>query len=383
MYFQPLDDKGECVGIYQNGELHFGTLPDNIKRTWKYADFLEDKEIEYASLYVLNKSLSDVCPDNLIDTWTNIENKLKAFYRSFILAKINLDEVCFFDLVPHQFLIEYCDIKNKITEYIFDTYEKPNNYDFLVDLTKSLSKIKRRKLNLNNNKAFIKKINIPASFCKFKIDGTVTGRLTTEKNSFPILTLKREHRDIIEPTNDVFIELDYNAAELRTFMILAGTKPPFEDMHSWNARELLKTSDRDYAKKIFFSWLYDENKTNNNLETIYNRQYVKQMYWSNGFVKTIFGRQIESDEKHALSYIIQSTTADLVLRQLIKIDNLLKDTESFIAFTIHDSIVIDLKHKDRHIIPKLLEVFSNTELGKYMVNLKIGKDYGDLKEIKL
>ena len=45
MYFQTLDDKGECVGVYKNGELHFNNLPEGMERTWKYAEYLEIKEL--------------------------------------------------------------------------------------------------------------------------------------------------------------------------------------------------------------------------------------------------------------------------------------------------------------------------------------------------
>ena len=38
MYFQTLDDKGECVGVYKDGKLYFQDLPTGLERTWKYAE---------------------------------------------------------------------------------------------------------------------------------------------------------------------------------------------------------------------------------------------------------------------------------------------------------------------------------------------------------
>ena len=107
------------------------------------------------------------------------------------------------------------------------------------------------------------------------------------------------------------------------------------------------------------------------------------MYWSGGLVETMFGREIEADDKHALNYIIQSTTADLVLRQVIKINNFLKDKLSFIAFTIHDNIVLDIPDEERYIIPEMIEIFSDTTLGRFMVNVKAGKDFGNLRTLNL
>ena len=107
------------------------------------------------------------------------------------------------------------------------------------------------------------------------------------------------------------------------------------------------------------------------------------MYWDGENVKTMFGREIEADRKHALNYIIQSTTADLVLRQVIKVHDMLRDKQSFIAFTIHDNIVLDMTDEERYNIPMMIEEFSNTQLGKFLVNVKAGKDFGNLRTLNL
>ena len=395
MYFQTLDDKGECVGVYKDGKLYFEDLPEGLKRTWKYAEYLEESDVEYASIWCGNRSIDDVWPDVLVDDWLAVEGKLKAFYRSFVLAKVDMNENCFFDLVPKQFLLEYCEMRNKITQYVFEKYEKPQNYDFMVDLTKVLTKIKHQRLNIDvsslSDRAHLPKFRQAAKkyaqidpYCRYNINGTKTGRLTTQKNSFPIMTMDKDFRSIVKPTNDWFVELDFNAAELRTLMALGGSEMPLEDIHGWNARNLFNTrTTREEAKQGFFSWLYDENKINPNLSKVYDRDKVREMYWDGENVKTMFGREIEADRKHALNYIIQSTTADLVLRQVIKIHDMLRDMKGFIAFTIHDNIVLDLPDEERYTIPMMIEKFSDTELGKFFVNVKAGKDFGNLKDLNL
>ena len=337
MYFQTLDDKGECVGVYKDGELYFNDLPQGMERTWKYAEYLEESDVEYASLYGGNRSLNDVCPAFLIDDWVAVEDKLKAYYRSFVLAKVNMDENCFFDLVPRTFLLEYCEIRNKITQYVFENYEKPQNYDFMVDLTKVLARIRHQKLNIDvsslSKQAYLAKFRKAMKkfaqidpFCRYNIDGTNNGRLTTQKASFPIMTMDKDFRSIVRPTNGWFVELDFNAAELRTLMALGGAETPLEDIHDWNMHNLFNAGvTREEAKQKFFSWLYDENKTSPRLSKYYDRDKVREMYWDGQVVKTMFGREIEADRSHALNYIIQSTTADLVLRQVVKIHDMLRD----------------------------------------------------------
>jgi len=388
MYFQTLDDKGECVGVYKNGKLYFKNLPDGMERTWKYANYLEKSNVEYASLYCGNRGLNDVCPSYLIDEWIEVEAKIKAHYRSFVAAKVSLEENCFFDLVPEKQLIDYCEVRNQITQYVFKNFKKPENYDFLVDLTKVLAKIRHQKLNIDpsavEGRANIQKYTDLSPYCRYNIAGTKTGRLSAERGSFPILTMRKEHRSVVKPTNDFFVELDINAAELRTLMSLGGSPLPLEDIHAWNSTNLMQAgTTRSEAKQRLFSWLYDEEKENKAFSAVYGRDKVRSKYWDGEKVKTIFGKVIEADRKHALSYIVQSTTAELVLRQMIEVNKRLEGRESFIAFTIHDNIVLDIPYEERYIIPEMIEVFSNTPLGKFLINVKAGKDFGNLKELNL
>jgi hypothetical protein len=51
-------------------------------------------------------------------------------------------------------------------------------------------------------------------YISYDIYGSVTGRLTTKPNSFPILILKKEIADIVVPKNDAFIQFDFNGAEI-------------------------------------------------------------------------------------------------------------------------------------------------------------------------
>ena len=46
-------------------------------------------------------------------------------------------------------------------------------------------------------------------------------------------------------------------------------------------------------------------------------------------------------------------------------------------------IVLDIHAEDRYKIPDLKEVFQNTKLGRFRANVKAGKTYGTMKEIKL
>lgn len=392
MIFLSLDDKGECVGTYCNGELHFNSqLPPTFSKTWKYYPFLNNYKIDYANLYVSGRELDEVCPDMYRDDWTTLNNKAKAFIRSFVEAKVSLKENCFYDLIPKQFLIDYSQIKCDIVQYIFNNIKKPENYEFILQLEKLITHIKYKKLNLDKDMLrddlsdprtlqFYKKLDSMNTQIEYSQFSSRTGRLTTAENSFPILQLKKDYRKIIKPNGDFFLELDYNAAEVRTFLSLSGKEQPHEDIHEWN-KKAFGFASRDEAKKEFIAWLYGARSAHDKyFRKIYDTAAIKN-YWDGKYIKNIFGRIIESDDFHTINYVVQSTTADLVLRQALKINDILKSTQSEIAFIIHDSIIIDMKKQDKSKINSIINAYCDTQLGKYRCSAKIGANFGEMKKI--
>jgi DNA polymerase I-like protein with 3'-5' exonuclease and polymerase domains len=46
---------------------------------------------------------------------------------------------------------------------------------------------------------------------------------------------------------------------------------------------------------------------------------------------------------------------------------------------VHDSIVLDVPFDEKNRIKEIVEIFENTKLGKFKVNINIGKNLGELK----
>lgn len=393
MLFQALDNKQECIGVYHAGELYFDQLPEGLTKTWSVSG-LDLKDIEYAHIYSGGKSMMEACPENLKIKWENLNYKFKAYLKSFKHAKISLHEHCFFDLVPHRFLLEYYSVADKITEHVLETHEKPENYDFLVELTKFTNQLSRNRLLLDQDslrpymanlqaRNFWRKFETVSPYIRYNPFGTVTGRLSTLSNSFPILTLPKELRTVVKPKNDWLVEIDYNAAELRTLLALSGKEQPKEDLHEWNRTNVYKdVSTREDAKKRIFSWLYNPNSNDKSSSRIYERNKVKTKYFDGSHVMTDFGRKIKCEDRVALNYIIQSTTSDLVMDKVIEINKMLKNTDSNIMFCMHDSFVVDLCNKDKSMLKEILKTFSDTRYGEYKVNLSIGRDFNEMKEVQ-
>jgi hypothetical protein len=230
----------------------------------------------------------------------------------------------------------------------------------------------------------LKKLNAVRNTVSYNQHGSVTGRLTLDKGSFPILNLPKNFRKVLKPRNDFLVEFDYNAAELRTMLALMEMEQPQEDIHNWNIRHIFKDGcSREEAKKRVFGWLYNPQSQDDLLNKAYNRDEVLSKYWDGTRVTTPFGRVIEAGEHYALNYLIQSTTSDLVLEQVLKVSEFIEETPSKIVFLIHDSFVLDIPAESRYNIPEIKNIFASNRFGEYRVGVRVGKDFGSMKEIKV
>lgn len=392
MIFQLMDNKTECVGVYLRNKFVYDQIPSGVSKTWAWSRHLDGRDIDYAQLWVGGKQIDDVCPDHLSTRWAASQGLLKSHFKSFMTAGMNMEDVCFYDLVPEKHLQHYFDTKNEITEWVFENVEKPKNYSFLKETFGNLRQLATHPVNLNmvglyadseedqKAKHLYQQFEGKPIYVDYDIFGTVTGRLTTKRGSFPILNLKKELKHHVKPTNDVFLELDFNAAEVRTLLALQGIEQPEEDIHEWNIKNIFKQEmSREEAKQKLFAWLYNPESTSIDSE-VYDRQSILKRHYAEEQITTPYGRTIAAPSAKALNYLLQSTSSDNTIDRFNKISRFLIPTRSHVAAVVHDSVIIDLHSDDKGIIPQLKQIFENTKLGKFKVNVSLGKDLGNLRE---
>jgi hypothetical protein len=400
VYFQTLDDKKECIGVYHGEELHFDRYPQNLSKTWKASSSVRNKKIDYAWVFSKGTDLENACPEDLRPEYKRLSRKFKAYIKAFNIANVPMDELCFFDLVPQTFLLDWCELKNQISHHVFENYEKPAAYDHLVKVHELLVDISNQKLNLNLDgcrglfvssrlRPMATKMLETNPYIHYNLYGTVTGRLTTLNTGFSLLTIDKKLRKIIKPNNDWFVSFDYNGADVRTFLALVGEEQPQEDIHEWNAGNLFggamsgkRIMDREEAKIAFFSWLYNpKDKTYDN--GLYNREKALSKYLFGTAIINPFGRKIEVVDGRALNYLIQSTTNDLTMERAVAISKLLEGRTSYVSHLVHDEVVVDFSDEDRDLLPVLKKTFSQTKVGNFLTNVTAGKDYFDMSELKI
>jgi hypothetical protein len=364
MYFQTLQNK-----VFLQGQV-IDYIPKSANKTWEFNPKHNQSSAKYGIVLTEGQSLSEVCPTTLSKEWEECQKRMKAFLKSFQHVGCDPTKMNVHTIFPFELINKYFTLKQKICQHVFETFEEKENNDLMTGIYGLCSKIAEKDLNINlSNIPFHlrKKFEGVPTRVKYNPFKSVTGRLTTKKGSFPILTLKKELRGLVEPYRACFVELDFNAAELRTFLALAEQEQPEGDLHSWIAEEVFGGEfTREKSKQKTFAWFYNPEKENKALEKIFNRKKILQRWYKDGIITTPFGRKIEADQHHALNYLIQSTTSDLFMEQVLKIDKMLEGRRSDVAFTIHDSLVIDFDLEDMEI-----------------TNIAGGRNFGQMKEMDI
>ena len=376
MILQTLDIKDNCTGIYHDGEFLLSDFAETARSydiAWKHSPALQDENYRYLYISLRDEDLSPYCSDP--ELFMTYRKKMEAHQKAAVNAKVSMVDTCFFDLLPEHQLVKWFALREKAMQNLAENTKKEDDYDILHKAHVLTSEIAHQDIMFEGKRGRV----------LYNIFGSATGRLTTRRGSVPIMTLKKEQRSSIEPVNDAFVEYDLNAAEVRTLMALSGREQPQEDIHAWVTKNVFNSKiERSKAKVELFAWLYNPSSSESRFDEFFSRQIFRDFFAPEDQVlRTPFGRKLIVDERKAQNYLLQSTTSDIVLQNAYKIMKMLKDRKSKIAFTLHDSIIVDASKQDADILRDIKTQFEETPWGPFMSTCKIGKNFGTLKELAL
>jgi hypothetical protein len=357
--FQTIKSRGKLHFFYDGG---FHDVPPKGGATY---DFHPSLDTTFAEL------LCEGSPDRFINVshFEDTKNTLKLHLTVLKKAKVNLVLNDWYNLVPRAVLTNYLETKNEMTSRLVQLIPETESYRILKGLGSLLHEIGQRKA-------------YEEQAVKYSMLKSKTGRLTTAKGSFPILTMKKEERSILKPKAGIFLSLDFNAFDVRVLMALCGHAQPLGDPHQWHCDEVFKIDDRAEAKRRYFAWLFNPQASDPILEEIYDRHRLLDRYYKDGVVTTPYGKKIEADDFHALSYLVQSSAASLFFEQVLKVRETLKGHPSAIVFLLHDEVIIDLSGLDKDWVSTLGTIYSDTRFGVFPVRTKVGRNLGEMKKVK-
>lgn len=205
----------------------------------------------------------------------------------------------------------------------------------------------------------------PIIYDRFK---TLTGRLTV--NSGPqILTLKREHRDLlVSDTGGCIVSVDFAALEARVLLYEAGRRCDEPDLYGMIARDL--GYDRKAVKAAVISELYGSSKyalgkvlgiegkeLNSfvrrvkayfNTRELLNR--IKAQFFETGHIINRYGRPVLIDDPmdHIfINYYAQSSGVDVTLLGFsLLVEHLARECPGVRPlYLLHDALILDVPLK--------------------------------------
>ena len=373
---QTLDMQQKCNGAYVNNRFHKEPDPNffkNFNLAWKHSPLLREEDYTYLFILLRGSDLSEYSQDK--NEYEICRSKIEAQAKAAKSAKIDLTGECFFDLIPDHILKKWFFLRDQSLQNLINVRPPQEDYEILHKAHVLASNISMQNITFDNSN---KKV-------LYNIFGSATGRLTTKKGSVPVLTLKKEQRGLLTPQNDAFVELDLNAAEVRMLLALSGQEQPQGDIHEWVATSVFDNKiPRAQAKTELFAWLYNPSSSKSRLDQIFSREIFRDFYsFEKNILTTPFGRKLPVEERKAQNYLLQSTTSDQVIENAYKIQKMLCGKKSTIAFTMHDSIILDMSQEDAIILKDLKKTFEKTRWGNFLSTCKIGRTFASLKEITI
>ena len=378
MILQTLDINKNCLGVFCEGKLFFekGEVAKKISSTkfaWKHSPILEEERHKYLFLHAKQRPLQQFSSNS--DEFAQAENTLNYQSKALKSARVDMNGECLFEAIPEFQVEKYFTLREEALFNVLELENSPPDYEILHEAHVLASTISKQEVLFNQKKRKI----------SYNIFGSATGRLTTEKGSLPILSLNKEQRSLVKPNNDLFLEIDFNAAEVRTLLALSENPQPPGDIHEWVSKEVYKGRlSREESKIKLFSWLYNFSSSDIELSKFFSRQIFRDFYCSEKNVLTTpFGRELKVEERKAQNYLLQSTTSDIVIENAYKIIKLLKEKKTKLAFTLHDSIVLDMAKEDSKMVRKIKEIFDTTKWGVFSSTCKLGKDFGNMRRIEI
>lgn len=343
--------------------------------TWEYNEtldqFIDRDKIIYLSLIYNKNDFQHLIPNSLFNEFKEIKRELKVHYD--IYNQVFCETISFSEYLNSslhdRYLSVYFQIIQELITPITDDYQNK------LMAQRICNRINKYNINLTEK-------NLGWNTKIFSNPFTKLGRLNTSNGSFSIFSLKKEQKSKIIPNNDLFLEFDYNAMDLRTLYGLSGMEQVKEDLHEVMMRKYFPSLTRDEYKHEIFKILYSGQELDNFPVSI---TALKKKFYDGKFIHTPFGKIIECDEFHFLSYLSQSCSASLFIEQVHAMISALKKIglDNCFAFTVHDSIMFDVKYEQLESILNLKFVLEETRWGTYRMKQKIGKNYGNLIDYRI
>ena len=263
----------------------------------------------------------------------------------------------------------------------------------------------------------------------FKQNFARTGRLSSTEPNLQNIPVRDEEgkkiRKAFLPCNDCFLSADYSQIELRILAHISGSKELQEafirdqDIHTKVASDIYNVKEsevtkkmRSTAKAVIFGIVYgisgyglgenleiSQKEAKEFIEKYYElypgvKKYMDEIVKEailNGAVRTLFNRRRtipelnsprymirQMGERIALNTPIQGTSADIIKKAMVEIDQKFKEEniKTKVVLQVHDELIFDVVKEEKEKVESIVKDIM-THTITLDVPLKVSADYGE------
>ena len=312
----------------------------------------------------------------------NIEDILPDYYYEEYKS---LEEESFKEISDIDSEFGYIDIFNK-KQRIFESLCKAKINGIVYIAFKEVEKNETLLSNLNS----FKPTNGFCKVAKYNQSKTITGRLTTLKNSPNILTLPSRHRKIFKSRWDKgsLFQIDFKTLEPRVIRKI-NKRSESDDIYLELSNKFDFVIDRIVIKRAIISVLYGKttpiegiskeksdlilNKVNEyfDINNIFN---ISKIRYADGCRRNFYGKPIwnikEDNKNKIVNNYIQSTAVDVALLYFSELCDKLDMNLCKPLFIIHDALICDVNEDYKDTFFKIVnEGFNCPRLGHFPVEI--------------
>jgi hypothetical protein len=384
VYVKPFDDKGYilCVNHTESLGLKWQSLKKLLSEKELYA--LDAKHARY----FLTGNINDItfnyiekhgCKPDLSSCLPLINNNFYTKYGE--LKNVNT-------LIPVSKHYEYCEnLYNFLQNYM------TKNTEYLYKLTKVFFKIEKEGIKLDKA-CFIKyhqnHLTPQFSISKGKVYTqynlyTLTGRPSNSFNNVNYAALNKENgeRTCYIPSNDLYLEFDFNGYHPRLLGDLTGYEFDKETNVYTQIANILETEDIPKVKETTFQNLYGGIKYDLQSKPFFKNVHMfTDNLWDEiqygGSITTPAGKIFRLKDidnpnpQKVLNYLIQNFETSQNVEQIYELYNDFRSLKSRIVLYTYDAVLIDAVQDEVNQIKEIIHKL------KYPTKVKIGTNYNEL-----
>jgi hypothetical protein len=316
------------------------------------------------------------------------------FERKYQTIKIN-------NIIPITKHLEYF---KKLVEFILPFIEKDESLDFysntiipvLHQIEKNPIKIDKRKFDkffeLEYEKNNIKNNLLYSYYNPF----STTGRFICSYNGLNLQTLNKENnsKEAFLPTNDYFLEIDYDGYHVRLIGELIGYNFGNENVHQYLAKKYFGDNPTEHqlkeSKELTFKQLYGGVFSKyKDIEFFKHTQYFINKIWKQaktyGFIETPLSKRkihltdkIDSSQK-LFNYLIQAYESEKNAWMLSNLFLYLEIYKTKVSLYVYDAFVLDVDSSEENIVDNIKNIISWD--GKFPLKIKKSHTLNNFKPL--